>query len=91
MKTLKPTNAWDFVGIHYPNYNSSKDIVHNIDLCKLYHEKYADGDSAHQLLINKYGGEFNTTTRREIENDFNESSREIYERAIENYLETLKN
>jgi hypothetical protein len=88
MKT-ELTTAWDFVEKYYPNYDSSDVIAYNGDLCKLYHEEYDDGDCSHQLLIEDYGGEFNTTSRRQIESDFNESTRIVYERAIENYLETL--
>ena len=85
----KLTYAWDFVAKYYPNYYSSDDIAYNEDLCKLEHEEYDEGDCAHRLLIEEYGGEFNDTSRALIKRDLDASYRDIYERAIENYLETL--
>ncbi len=82
-------SAWDFVTIYYPRYDSADEIAYNDDLEKLHHNEYEEGDCAHRLLIEEYGGEFNARSIRQIEIDYNESTKEIYERAIENYLETL--
>ena len=85
----KLTNAWDFVVKYYPNYYSCDEIAYNDDLCKLEEEFYDEGDCAHRLLIEEYGGEFNEESHKLIKRDLDASYREIYERAIENYLETL--
>jgi hypothetical protein len=85
----KLTNAWDFVAKYYPNYYSSDDIAHNDDLEKLHFEEYEEGDCAHRLLIEEYGGEFNEESHKLIKRDLDASYRDIYERAIENYLVTL--
>jgi len=89
MSAEKLTNAWDFVAKYYPNYYSSDDIAHNDDLEKLHFEEYEEGDCAHRLLIKEYGGEFNEESHKLIKRDLDASYRDIYERAIENYLETL--
>ena len=82
-------STWDFVTIYYPNYSSCDEIAYNDDLEKLHHEEYEEGDCAHRLLIEEYGGEFNEESHKLIKRDLDASYREIYERAIENYLETL--
>ena len=82
-------STWDFVTIYYPNYSSCDEIAYNDDLCKLEEEFYEEGDCAHRLLIEEYGGEFNEESHKLIKRDLDASYREIYERAIENYLETL--
>ena len=82
-------STWDFVTIYYPNYSSADEIAWNDDLEKLYHDDYTEGDCAHQLLIEEYGGEINKASLKLIKRDLDASYREIYERAIENYLETL--
>lgn len=83
------TTAWDFVVKYYPNYYSSDFIAYNEDLCKLTNEEYDEGDDAHKLLIEDYDGEFNSITIKEIKRDFELSLRVIYEKSINNYLETL--
>lgn len=85
----KLTNTWDFVVKYYPKYFSCNEIAYNDDLCKLEEEFYEEGDCAHRLLIEEYGGEFNEESHKLIKRDLDASYREIYERAIENYLETL--
>ena len=75
--------AWDFVEAHYPNYSSSDEIAENEDLSKLVNGFYEDGDDAHKLLLEEYGGEI---TNPQIKIDYNESLVKIYEEAIENYL-----
>lgn len=87
--SIDKLTTWDFVTIYYPNYDSADEIAWNDDLCKLEEEFYEEGDCAHRLLIEEYGGEFNDTSRALIKRDLDASYREIYERAIENYLETL--
>jgi len=82
-------SAWDFVTIYYPRYDSANEIAWNDDLEKLYYNDYEEGDCAHRMLINEYGGELNEESRELIKRDLDASYREIYERAIENYLETL--
>lgn len=82
-------STWDFVTIYYPNYSSCNEIAYNDDLSKLEEEFYEEGDCAHRLLIEEYGGEFNEESHKLIKRDLDASYREIYERAIENYLETL--
>ena len=89
MDTQKLTSTWDFVEKYYPNYDSADEIAWNDDLEKLHHDEYVEGDCAHRTLIMEYGGEFNDTSRALIKRDLDASYRDIYERAIENYLETL--
>ena len=89
MDTQKLTIAWDFVEKYYPNYQSCSEITYNDDLCKLEEGFYEEDDYAHRLLIEEYGGELNDTSRALIKRDLDASYREIYERAIKNYLENL--
>ena len=85
----KLTNTWGFVEKYYPNYDSADEIAWNGDLEKLYHNEYDEGDCAHLMLINEYGGVLDEESRALIKRDLDASYRDIYERAIENYLETI--
>ena len=85
----KLTNTWDFVVKYYPKYFSCNEIAYNDDLEKIQHNDYEEGDCSHRLLIEEYGGEVNEESLKLIKRDLDASYREIYERAIENYLETL--
>jgi hypothetical protein len=87
--SIDKLTTWDFVTIYYPNYDSCSEITYNDDLCKLEEGFYDEGDYAYRLLNEEYGGELNDTSRALIKRDLDASYREIYERAIENYLETL--
>lgn len=78
--------AWDFVEQHYPNYDSSDEIAHNEDLCKLVNGEQQQGDAASKILDEEYGGD---DKNPHIQIDFNESLVRIYEAAIENYYSKL--
>jgi hypothetical protein len=75
--------AWGFVIEHYPNYHSSDAIARNDDLHKLCDGEYEDGDGAHHLLHEDYGGDINNP---QIKRDFDGSLLAIYQEAIVGFL-----
>jgi len=81
MKDIK--TPWDFVEKYYPNYYGSDEIAYNDDLSKLLDEEHEDGDCASELLKREYNNDLNNG---QIQEDYNKSMSEIYERAIEGYL-----
>jgi hypothetical protein len=86
----KELSAWQFVEKFYPGYSNCDEIGHNDDLCKLMHEEQEDGDAADNLLKDTYGGKLDRDTHAKIELDYNESTMNIYERAIEGFMEEVK-
>ncbi len=78
---------WDFVERYYPKYSSSDEIAHEGDLHKLVAGEYEEGDCAHELLKDEYGGNILNPL---IEIDHKIALCEIYEKAIEAYIEQQK-
>lgn len=82
---------WDFVEQYYPNYSSSDEILHNEDLLKLLEGEVDTGadsvynDIREELLI--LGTE---PSQEEVlglaQQRYSESLVQIYEQAIQNYL-----
>lgn len=76
--------TWLFVEKHYPNYYTSDEIAHNDDLSKLTQREYNEGDGAHYLLMEVYGGDLDN---EQIEIDFQISCYEIYETALTAFVQ----
>jgi len=77
-------NIWSFVEKFYPNYHGCDKISLFNDLSKLrFEEPLKPGDSANQLLENKYDNDINHAN---IETDYARTYVRILELAIENYL-----
>lgn len=74
---------WLFVEKHYPDYDHADEIAHNDDLLKLVEKEYEEGDCAHSLLMDEYGGDIDNP---QIEIDFNKSTAEIYGIAITEFV-----
>lgn len=82
---LRIYNAWLFVTKYYPDYDHSQAIADADDLQKL-----LDGEingCAEDLLNRDYGGDINNP---QIQIDYNQLHVSIYEKAIENFLESFK-
>lgn len=90
------TTVWDFVEKYYPKYYSSIEIMENDDLQKLLDGEYQEpvegtgetGDGAWRMLQSKYGGDIENP---QILIDFQASCADIYERAIQEYVESQQN
>lgn len=80
--------TWDFVQMYYPNYQSCPTITFSDDLCKLLDEEYEIGDDAHTLLKEQYKGDVRNP---EILVDYNTVMLEIYEKAIQSYINSQNN
>jgi len=77
------TGVWDFVTKYYPKYYSSNFIALADDL-----QKILDGElngNAERLFKEEFGEDLEA-----VQNEYNRVHREIYEDAIEAYLETLQ-
>lgn len=79
--------TWDFVQKYYPNFQSCYTIAYSDDLCKLLDEEYEVGDDAHTLLKEQYKGDVRNP---QILSDYNEVMLEIYERAIQGFINSQK-
>lgn len=84
---IEKENVWSFVEKYYPDYEHSNDIAHNDDLCRLVDNEFERDDSADELLQRQYGGD-REENFLEIEADFKRSLCEIYEKSIQNFLNT---
>jgi hypothetical protein len=93
--------VWNFVEKYYPNYYSCDAIAENDDYTKIVDgEINGCAEELYNSEVNEqdifYGG---TLDNEQIEEEvlkifqakLNESNAYIYEKAIEGYLETLKN
>jgi hypothetical protein len=85
-KKLKDLSPWDFVAKYYPDYDHANEIAWEGDLQKLLDNEFEEDDAAHHTLMNEYGGDINNPR---IKADHDEMMIEIYQRAIEGYLESL--
>lgn len=93
---METTNIWEFVEQYYPNYSSSDEILHNGDLLSLLEGEVNSGaDSLYNMLSDilieeNLGIEPNEEEVIEFAQQmYNQSLVEIYEKAIQGYLETL--
>ena len=77
--------TWDFVEKYYPNYQKSELITLSDDLSKLLDGEWEEGDSSHTMLVEEYDG---NPLHPNIQLDYNEVMKMIYERSIENYIKT---
>lgn len=96
--------VWDFVQQYYPNYGKSQEIAENDDLQVLIDGEEEIGSHAYRLkqeIISDYSSKYpyNTYDEREayrddvsneIEKRYNDSCKDIFEKAIEGYLEDRK-
>jgi len=93
--------TWDFVTKYYPNYDSCDDIAYNDDLHKLSNGQMEEESGAETLYKEieadariMWKGCDEETIQVEIDREItrllNESNATVYQRAIEGYLETLK-
>lgn len=84
MKAEKIKNPcpWRFVEKYYPGYAHVDQIAHAGDLQKLL-DGEIDG-CAEELLRDEYGGDENND---QIEHDYNAVHVDVYERAMEGYLD----
>jgi hypothetical protein len=87
---------WDFVEQYYPNYSSSDEILHNGDLLSLLEGEVNSGaDSLYNMLSDilieeNLGIEPSEEEVIEFAQQmYNQSLVEIYELAMQGYLETL--
>jgi hypothetical protein len=78
-------NAWEFVSKYYPDYYSSSEIAENDDLHVIYDNEEEEGSDAYDTLQDTYDGD-----RELAKAAMHESDVAIYEKAIENYIETKK-
>ena len=90
-------NIWNFVEQYYPNYSSSDEILYNDDLLKLLEGEVDTGaDSLYNMLSDilieeSLGIEPSEEEVLEFAKEsYNQSLVEIYELAIQGYLETFK-
>ena len=83
----EPKDSWSFVTKYYPDYDHSDEIGWEGDLHKLVEKEYEEGDCAHDLLMDEYDGDIENPR---IKADHDAAIKEIYERAIEGYIESLK-
>lgn len=96
MSDDKMTTVWDFVTKYYPKYYSSNEIMENDDLQKLVDQEYQEpiegtgetGDGAWNMLQSRYGGDIENP---QILIDFQASCADIYERAIQEYVDSQIN
>lgn len=81
-------DIWDFVYLYYPKYHSCDTILAADYLSQLHDKSYQeDEDSgAYQMLIRDYGGDIDNP---QIKADYDDCHRDIYERAIEGFIEAL--
>jgi hypothetical protein len=91
------TEIWNFVEKYYPNYYSSGEILHNEDLLKLLEGEVNTGaDSVYNVVSDMLIEEFlgiepsEEQVLERVQDMYNQSLVEIYELAIQGYLETFK-
>jgi hypothetical protein len=82
-----PKDVWEFVSQYYPDYYHSNEIAQEGDLHKLVEKDYEEGDCADKLLKDEYGGDIDNP---QIFTDWEAANRDILEKAIEGYIESLK-
>jgi hypothetical protein len=73
--------AWDFVEKYYPNYYSSDTIARADDLSKIINDEVDKGSDAEDLFINEFD-----ENKEVAKQEYNRIHVEIYEDAIENFL-----
>lgn len=74
------STIWKFVEQYYPNYSSCSDIMRNDDLCKIVNGEL--NGSAEIMFKNEFGSDLSEATAA-----FNHSSRLIYEKAIQGFID----
>ena len=91
------TNIWNFVEQYYPNYSSSDEILYNDDLLKLLEGEVNTGaDSIYNVVSDMLIEELlglepsEEQVLERVQDMYNQSLVEIYELAIQGYLETFK-
>lgn len=78
------STVWEFVEKYYPNYSSCYDIMRNDDLCKIVNGEL--NGSAEIMFKNEFGSDLSEATAA-----FNHSSRLIYEKVIQGFIDSRKN
>ena len=88
--TTKNINVWDFVEKFYPDYSSSSEIAHALDLDKIIKGELsgAAGEVWKIYLKNNDGKEFQSI--EQLRFDFGEVTAKIYEASIIEYLRQEK-
>lgn len=86
-------DVWEFVSTYYPKYDHCDTIAYADDLSKIMNDdELGDGSDAEELwqqTCDKYNGDM-IQAKAEIANEYNAVHREIYEKAIQGYLDSLK-
>lgn len=78
---------WEFVEKYFPQYSSSNQIALANDLNLIISGEEIEEDShAHELLQNTYNG-----YREHAQDNYNAVMLDIYQRAIEGYIEQTQN
>jgi hypothetical protein len=102
---MKIESTWDFVEKYYPNYGTCDEIAYNDDLVKILEEEvegYAETlnkeleDSIQEMAKERFDFFLNEEDLRlevikEVTLLLEQSYKDIYERAIEGYIETQNN
>lgn len=83
----KMEDEWDFVQEYYPNYTSSDEILENEYLFQLHTQDFEPGSGAEEYLNKEYGGDINSP---QIIIDYDISSKYVFQKAIQGYIESLK-
>ena len=84
---MKMETAWDFVQEYFPNYYQSNLIAYSEDLSKLVNKECEEGDDAYSLLMKDYSGDIDNPS---IYMDYKQVMSDIYEKAIEQYINNSK-
>lgn len=96
--------TWDFVEKYYPNYYGSAEIARNNDLQKIV-DREINGDAAilfevlkdevkehyQDLGVSVEGAYLEDEARIKAQIELTESNEAIFKKAIEGYIETVKN
>lgn len=78
-------NELDFIEKYYPNYSSSEEIARWNDLQKLIDEEWNEGDSAHNLLMTEFGGDYKRAYPMILQEHM-KIQEQIYEQSIMGYI-----
>lgn len=82
----KDSKVQDFIEQYYPNYHACKWITEEQDLYKIITGEYKEGDSSHQLLVEKYGGDLYST---QLQADHYQVHNDILQGAIQGYINSI--
>lgn len=86
---MELNSVWDFVEKYYPNYTSSNDITFNDDLHCIMDDEWQESETKTRLVA-EYKRNYGDKWLEQVEIDRDLSERDIFEAAIEGYINTLK-